>query len=283
MSGSEQAANGSGEHVVLLHGGSAGRSPWAEHAQGWDRVGRRLEASGYRCLAVDRPGHGARPAESIADLTFEAECAAVAEVISRHGGSAHVVGHAEAGIVALLLGRREMQERFGIHVMSCAVVGGYGAEPTGDAPERVVLQHPPAPLWSEASQRWAVRRLTYAGDTCGHDAADRMAAERARAASRLLAESGAAARIAGDLLRAKGEIFAYARDRGYDVPISLIWGMDDPLSEPARAVELMNLLASTSAHLELNLVDRAGHFPHRERPGEVLRLLEGFLSRRGRA
>lgn len=284
MSGSEtSAANGSGELVVLLHGGSAGRSPWAESSRSWELVSRRLAAAGYRCLAVDRPGHGTRAAESLADLTFEAECAAVAEVISQNGGSAHVVGHAEAGITALLLARRETQESFGIRLRSCAVVGGYGAEPTGDGPERVVLRHPPAPPWSTASQRWAVRRLTFAGNACGDDVGDREAAESSRAAARLIASPGASARLAGDLLRSKGEIFAYARDHGYDVPISLTWGMHDPLSEAARAVELMNLLASTRAHLELNLVDRAGHFVHRERPDELSRLLEGFLSLGGRS
>lgn len=279
MSGAELREDGRrGDLVVLMHGGSAGRSPWAETSRAWSQVGRSLEASGYRVLAADRPGHGTRSATSIEDLTYESECVALADLIAQNGGSAHLVGHAEAGTTALLMARREMQDRFGVHVRSCTVIGGYGAEPTGDAPERVVLKHPPAPRWSAPSQRWAVRRLTFSGDMADDLYDDTTAAESARTAARLVVAPGGAERLSGDLLKAKGEIFAYARDQDYDVPISLVWGMHDPLSEPARAVELMNLLATTRAHLELNLVDRAGHFVHRERPDELLRLLTGFLS-----
>lgn len=281
MSGSEEAAQAAaGEVVILLHGGAAGRSPWSETRASWNEVSARLERVGLDRVAVDRSGHGESTARTLDDLTFESDCASVAEIIRGHGGSAHLVGHAEAGITALLLARRTAQRRYGIEVRSCTVVGGFGAEPTADGPERIVLAHPPAPDWSPASQRWALRRVTYLGDALGDDCDDPVAAASARAAAELLAGPGASARIAGDLLRAKGEIFAYARDHGYDVPISLTWGMHDPLSEPARAVELMNLLATTSAHLELNLVDRAGHFAHRERPEEFVRLLEGFVNRR---
>ncbi len=285
MSGHDRGTldRGAGELVVLLHGGAAGQSPWAETGRSWEATRARLESLGYRCIAPDRPGHGASPAETIEDLGFARECAAVAEAIRQHGGAAHVVGHAESGITALLLARRSAQEELGIGVLSCTVVGGYGAEPTADGVERVVLSHPPEPRWSAPSQRWALRRLSYGGDALGDRCDDAQATRSVRTAAALLEQPGASARIAGDLLRAKGDIFAYARDHGYDVPISLTWGMHDPLSEPPRAVELMNLLATTTAHLELNLVDRAGHFAHRERPAEFHRLLEGFLSRPGRA
>lgn len=272
MSGHER------EVVVLLHGGSAGRSPWSENHATWDQTCSHLEQAGFLCVAVDRPGHGALEARVLDDMTFEAECASVAEVIRAHGGRAHLVGHAEAGVTALLLAQRTMQEKFGVAVRSCTVVGGFGAEPTGDAPERMVLASPPVPEWSSASQRWALRRLSYLGDNFGDQCDDVTATKSSLAAARILAESGAQARVASDLLRAKSEIFAYARDYGYDVPISLTWGMEDPLSEPVRALELMNLLATTRSHLELNLVDRAGHFVHREQPDEFVRLLEGFLT-----
>lgn len=262
--------------VVLLHGGAAGRSPWAESGATWSAVGERLEAAGFTCLAIDRPGHGGRVVGSWSELTFAAECEEVAEVIRRSGGTAHLVAHAEAGVTALLLAQGSVQEELGITVRSCAIVGGHGAEPMGDAPERIVLKHPPVGDWSPAEQRWAVRRLTYGGKRLD-DREDTAAAETARSSARLVAEDGAAVRLAGDLLRAKGEIFAYARDHGYGVPISLTWGADDPLSETARAVELMNLLSTGDRHLELHLVDRAGHFVHRERPEELARLLEGFL------
>lgn len=278
MSGRDR---GEGELVVLLHGAAAGQSPWAETGRSWEATRARLESLGYRCIAPDLPGHGANRAEAVEDLRFARACEAVAETIRGNGAAAHVVGHAEAGITALLLARRSAQEGLGIRVLSCTVVGGYGAEPTADGVERVVLSHPPEPRWSAPSQRWALRRLSYSGDALGDRCDDEQAIESARAAAALLEQPGAAVGIAGDLLRAKGEIFAYARDHGYDVPISLTWGMHDPLSEPPRAVELMNLLASTTAHLELNLVDRAGHFAHRERPEEFHRLLEGFLSLSG--
>ncbi|WP_336660024.1 alpha/beta fold hydrolase [Leucobacter sp. USHLN153] len=280
MSGRDlSATTGGGEVVVLLHGGSAGQSPWSDTGNTWADTAARLEGAGYTVVAPDRPGHGASPATAIDDLSFEHECSVVAEAIAAAGGRAHVVGHAEAGITALLLAQRDRQKKLGIEVLSATVVGGYGAEPTADGPERVILSDPPVEAWSAASQRWAVRRLTHAGDTAGERYDDARAGESSRAAAALLEERGNSARVAGFLLRAKSSIFAWARDRGYDVPISLTWGMEDPLSETPRAVEFMKVLASTTAHLELNLVDCAGHFVHRERADEFERLLLGFLAR----
>lgn len=264
--------------VLLVHGGAAGQSPLAETSASWRPVVAGLEARGFRVLALDRPGHGARTASSLDDLSYERDVAAAAAAIAAHGGAAHVVGHAEGGITALLLAQRDVQQRHGVTVRSCTVIGGFGAEPTADAPNRVLLADPPGEPWSPASQRWALRRLTYSGTTCGARCDDDVAAASARAAAAILAAPGARARIAGDLLKAKSQIFAYARDHAYDVPISLTFGMSDPLSEPPRAVELMKLLASTTAHLELNLVDRAGHFVQFERHDECLRILSGFLS-----
>jgi pimeloyl-ACP methyl ester carboxylesterase len=269
----------SGDWVLLLHGGTAGQSPWAESSRSWAETGAALEAQGYRVIAVDRPGHGGNAATSLDDLGYDRDVETAARAIADHEGSAHVVAHAESGITALLLARRSAQEKYGITVRSVSIVGGYGAEPTADGPNRVVLDYPPRERWSPASQRWAIRRLTYSGDAFDDRFDDRVSAKTAREAAELVAAVGAQAQLNGDLLRAKNAIFAHARDHGYDVPISLTFGMSDPLCESPRAFELMKLLASTTAHLELNLVDRAGHFVHRERPAEFQRLLTGFLAK----
>ncbi len=87
---------GSGLPVVFLHGLGMTRTGWdAQLAALCDR---------YRCVAWDMPGYGASPA--LEDFSLEAAADAAAGLITRLGGSSHVVGMSMGGMVALQLALR---------------------------------------------------------------------------------------------------------------------------------------------------------------------------------
>lgn len=59
------------------------------------------------------------------------------------------------------------------------------------------------------------------------------------------------------------------------IPVCLIWGKNDKVTPPDVAVEFHELLPNS----ELNWVDKCGHAPMMEHPGEFNQYLEKFLNR----
>ncbi|MFI6906135.1 alpha/beta fold hydrolase [Nonomuraea sp. NPDC050394] len=224
--------------VLLLHGDSV---------RVWDPISGVVAAAGHRVIAWEGTGNG-----------HPDEASSVLAALDELGVSAfHVVGHGTGALTALHLARTAPAR-----ALSCGVIAGHEAAPTGDAPAGVRLACPPAD--PRRARAWALERLSYTP----HHIDDALL-------------DAAVPPVAGcsGTLAAKDALYAHARDHGFQVPIMLIWGSHDPLSEVERGVALFDLLASTTAPLSLHVVNRAGHFVFRERPREVLRLLLPFLAR----
>ncbi len=267
---------GEGSVVVLLHGGAPGPRPYAASRHVWTPLSELL-ATHHRVLAIDRPGFGDSPAGDLEDLTYAAAERAVVRVLQELDVSeCHVVGHGEGGLLALQIARS-----MDVSVLSCTVLAGNEAAPTGDSPHPLRLSSPPVPTISRRAQAWVVERLSYTPHHIDDDFLDSLAAHASSASAEHvagLAERGER-RLRSDLLATKDRLFGYARDVGYAVPITLVWASDDPLSPIERGVALMDLLATTSAPLDLQVVNRAGHFVFRERPHDVAELLLRGFSR----
>lgn len=58
------------------------------------------------------------------------------------------------------------------------------------------------------------------------------------------------------------------------VPVCLIWGKNDTITPPMVAEEFKKLLVSS----ELHWIDKCGHAPMMEVPGEFNKILDGFLA-----
>ncbi|MBO9524125.1 MAG: alpha/beta hydrolase [Nocardioidaceae bacterium] len=265
---------GSGPVVVLLHGGTTGAAPYAASAALLDPLADLL-ATDHRVVAVDRPGCGASPAETREQLGYRHAEDVVGGLLDRLGIAAcHLVGHGEGGLLALLLAQAGSPR-----VTSCTVIAGHEAAPTGDSPSQLRLAHQPRPVASRRAQAWTLERLSYTPHHLVDGLLDTLAAQagsEAGVARTTLAEAHTGY-LRTDLLAAKDRLFGFARDTGYDVPITLVWGTHDPLSPVERGVALMDLLATTRAPLDLQVVNRVGHFPFRERPGEVAELVRSAV------
>lgn len=275
---------GAGPTVLLLHGASAGRSYWCGSSDLWGPFAEELAAR-CRVVAIDLPGAGGSDARNVDDLTYGASVQSVLGVAAAKGlQNAHVVGHGAGGLVAMILARSGTAQKTDnqLRPTTVSVLNSPECTPTGDMALDVVLLHPPAPLGSAASQLWAMGRLSFDNHHLSGLAAllDELATSPAnKAAVSIVSDRSALGKLESDLLFAKGQVFAFARDHGYDVPVQLIWGADDPISEPPFAVETMSYLATTKAELSLSFVNRAGHFAFREKPSEVAGLVTGFVHR----
>jgi len=265
--------------VVLLHGGLAGHVPWAGSADLWRPAMERLDVP--RVVAIDLPGAGGTEAADAAELTIAGLTARVAATLEALGVEVAVpVGHGEASLVALRLGR---EAPAGLTVAGVGVVAGDGAAPTSDGVPPVVLTEPPVRQHAEAQARWELTRLSWSDAHVTPELVATLAAHAdgpgRRSAAAALAAPGARERLDGDLLASKMELFAYARDHGYDTRISMVWPAEDPLLTVEHGDALFALLATTRAHLSFTVVPRAGHLVMHEDPAATARTLQPLATR----
>ncbi len=268
--------------VVFLHGGTPAVSPYVGCADHWRPL---LEAmpGDRRLVAIDLPGAGRSTlpegADGLRELLVGGTAARVAAVIDALGiGRATIVSHGEGSLAAFLLAR---QAREGLQISGVMAIAPLAVAPTGDAGANLTLLNPPQPLWTCESQRWALSRLVERIDVVTSELVD---IETAFAQGRphlqavdVLRDAPVPGSIQADRLAARAQFNAYCRETGYDVPISLVWGAVDPLLNLDVGRALFAILATTGAHLELNVVNRTGHFPALEDPAAVIRLLDPFL------
>jgi pimeloyl-ACP methyl ester carboxylesterase len=269
--------------TVLLHGGLAGHGAWEGSADLWRPVMERLEGRGGtpRVLALDLPGAGGSPVAGHEELTIAGITARVASALRALGVEVAVgVGHGEASLVALLLARSQRDD---LAVPGAMVVAALGAAPTSDGVPPLVLTEPPAGQGAAARARWALDRLSWSAAHVTPEIVATLAAHAGgsgRASARQALDApGARERLDSDLLGAKLELFAFARDTGFDVPLAIVWGAEDPLLTVDHGDALFALLATTRSHLDFNVIPRAGHLVFREEPAVLARLIAPLAAR----
>jgi pimeloyl-ACP methyl ester carboxylesterase len=268
--------------TVLLHGGLAGHAAWEGSADLWRPVlGHLADRGTPRVLALDLPGAGGTPVDAAEELTIAGITARVAATLHALDVEIAVpVGHGEASLVALLLARQPPED---MAIPGAMVVAALGAAPTSDGVPPVVLTQPPVGQGAAARARWALDRLSWSAAHVTPEIVATLAAQSdgpARASARAaLAAPGARERLDSDLLGAKLELFAFARDAGFDVPIAIVWGAEDPLLTVEHGDALFALLATTRGHLDFNVVPRAGHLVFREEPALLARLIAPLAAR----
>jgi 2-hydroxy-6-oxonona-2,4-dienedioate hydrolase len=266
---------GTGPAVVLLHGGTPGATAYSGIAEIWEPWIEDL-AKTHRVIALDMPGSGSTRIRDVTDLTVEGSTKLVASALeSLSLPGAHIVAHAESSLVALRLAREGFAKN---KILSCTLIAAHQASPTGDGLEDVTLLNPP----KMGRQGWALDRLSYGSHHVTHQLlADLEKAWNGGAhqeALRYVAQPGADGQLKTEIARAKAELHGYCRDIGYDVPVSLVWGADDPTTTITHGHELMRFLSTTRAHLSFHIMNRVGHFPFREAPNELTRLVRPLLT-----
>lgn len=272
--------SGTGEAaILLLHGGVPGATPYAACADLWRPLVAALADQDVRIIAPDLPGAGATVPADASALTVAAQADLVAELAARLGvRRAAVVTHADADLVGLLLARRPHTP-----LTSLTLISPTGALPTGDMAENLTLLHPPPPMWSTASQRWALQRLSCRPEHATPELLARLAEHAAGAAHatalRWQADFATAADVRADRITAANAVYGYARDRGFSVPLTLLAGAADPLVDLDRVAVLLDILSTTRAELDLRILGDCGHFPFREHPQKVADVVRASAQR----
>lgn len=250
--------NGAGQAVpaLLLHGFAGDLLTW--------QFALAALAGSRRVIAVDLPGHGQSTLDVGTGVIDDLAAWVLAFMDSQTMGRAHLVGHSMGGAISLAVAAMAPER-----VASLSLVATAGLGPDFD--------------------------LDYLLDLVGLPDGDPDAATML--ALRLFAPESViglrmAPRVGGliaDLLRdperraALGRIvehsFVPARQSpppppdwsAFGMPVQLLWGCMDSII-PVPGADLL------SPATPLHLFDKAGHMPHNEMPGPVVRCLADFMA-----
>jgi pimeloyl-ACP methyl ester carboxylesterase len=264
--------------VVFLHGGAPGSAPYTPSADAWLPLLSALRL-GCRIVAIDLPGAGATRAAP-EELLVDGTAARVGEILTVLGvESAVLVPHGVASLAAFSLARAAVPAP---RISGVCAIAPLGAAPTGDAASNITLLHPPRPAWTAECQRWALGRLCHRAAALSPSVVDAMAEAAQGTAHReavaFAGEDGFQNRRTADLIASRAAFNGYCRDVGYETPMSLVWGSDDPLLSREVGQALFGILSTTRAHSEFSIVNRTGHFVFLDDPVTVARLVERFVA-----
>lgn len=242
-----------GRRVVLVHG-------FTQTLRSWDEVAAALVSRGRQVVRVDLPGHGG---SSEVRLGFDEAAVAVGDA----GGSAAYVGYSLGGrlCLRLALDRPDLVSALVLIGASPGLADGEERAARRQADE--VLAGEIEALGTEAFlDRWLAQPL-FAG--LRPPAAD-LAARRANRADAL----AAALRLLGVGVQQP----VWDRLAELTVPTLVLAGEDD-----ARFAALGRRMAAAMGQAaRAATVGGAGHAAHLQRPGEVVELVDGFLSEHDR-
>lgn len=264
---------GEGSPIVLIHGGEIGSGT----ADTWDRL-IPLLAPRHRVVALDRlgAGHTDNP-KSDDSFRMSSVVAHVAALLAQLGiESATIVGQSRGAFVGSRLAKDYpyLVERLVI-INSASISVRFPVEPvpgtltyktyyqdfTGDADHdarimSVTTEHM-TPEWVAARQAIADLPKTRAAQVTFRELWDDIFAEF-------------------EVL--KNDVLKWFTRGGHTKPTLIIWGIGDPTTTARDGLDLFEILAPHVEQLQLHMINRSGHWPHREYPQDVAQQVEAFIA-----
>ncbi len=269
---------GSGETVVLFHGGNFGSNEAADCSLDWNLNFDAL-AKWFHVVAVDKLGQGMTDnPKSDEDYTMAAVVRhALATLETLKLGNVHLVGHSRGGyLVARMTLERADLVKSVIPVDTNTLAPGVGRN-------EIVHANAPEPRLSRESQRWVYERYSYAYDHITDDLIDDCVAiahqpKYLEAVDKMEVQGLKANVFLAQHARQKEQTLGWIRDRGFQRPTLLVWGYNDPTATLDQGMRLMELMAGSERRTQMHIINEAGHFSYREHPPEFNEVLRGFIA-----
>ncbi|MCY4489303.1 MAG: alpha/beta hydrolase [Deltaproteobacteria bacterium] len=273
---------GSGENLVLIHGGVFGSNDAADCSLDWGLNFDAL-AQWFHVYAMDKLGQGLtdNPPGDDAYTMAATVRHAIGFLEALKLGAVHVVGHSRGAYVAA----RMTLERPDL-VRSCIPVDTNTLAP-GMGRNHIVFADTPEPRLTRESQRWVIERYSYSGAHITEDWLDSMTEiaqlpKYQETVDRMVTRGLRKSLFLTKHSLQKEETLGWIRDRGLQRPTLLVWGYNDPTATLAQGLRLFELLAMRERRSQMHIINRAGHFSYREHPREFNEVLRGFITSQGR-
>ena len=269
---------GTGETIVLFHGGNFGSTGSADAIDDW---GGTLDdiAKWGRVVAIDKLGQGytGNPKRND-DYTMAAVVNHAYQTLrTLNIESAHLVGHSRGGYLncRLTVDHPEIAK-------SCVIVSSNTCAPGTGSNEKVFVNQPTPSLTAE-SQRWVLERYSYSVDCVTEEwvnALTTIAQQKtyAEAVDKMTQDGYLWTKFLPGLLTDKEEMFRILQTRGIQRPVMQIWGYNDPTVSHSQAYELYRILAEKERRARWQTLNEAGHFCYREQRKRFNEVLRSFIT-----
>jgi 4,5:9,10-diseco-3-hydroxy-5,9,17-trioxoandrosta-1(10),2-diene-4-oate hydrolase len=255
---------GTGEPVVLLHGGGPGASAWSNFGSTLPVFAKR-----FRTLLVDQPGFGQSDKPEITSQYFTFAADALRNLLDERGiERAHLVGNSLGGGTAVRFALRHPDRAGRLVLMAPGGLnlGVFSPDPTEGIKRLYQFSAPPGP--SKEKLAAFLRTLVYDQSLV----TDELVAERFATASdpdtlRAMASMGASFAAFAE----EGMLWREAhrlRQR-----VLLVWGREDRVNPLDGALVALKVIPRAQLHV----FGRCGHWAQLEKFGEFNRLTMDFL------
>jgi len=254
---------GTGEPVVLFHGGNAGSWLDVTDCLCWDMTLPPLSTQ-VNCVAVDRLGQGFTDnPKTDGDYTMHASVQHAASFLRKLGkGPYHLVGHSRGGylVCRLALEYPELAK-------TCVIISSGTLSP-GPLRNPIWLGKPPRPVKTRESMRWVLQRYSYSPRIVTEAWLDECVAvaesEREQIVTRKMVEGLDKSLYAPELRRQRLETQRWILERGLPCPTLVVWGVNDRTADFENGKILVEMLMRKQPKTEVRLFNQAGHFVYRE-------------------
>ena len=189
-------------------------------------------------------------------------------------GPTHVVGHSRGGLIAARLAQRRPDL-----VKSLTIVDSNSLAPPDPVTPEDFYANLDAQLPNGYQTMHDVSLEPIAQSYSPHHVTDafcrRLSALRAPAQDTRGAASHARSQgraLEPDVDRAREEALNEIAERGFAVPVGVIWGFNDPSAPPLLGLKLLERLAQRTPRATLHIMARAGHYSFRSSPASSPRL-----------
>jgi pimeloyl-ACP methyl ester carboxylesterase len=257
---------GRGEPLILLHGFGETHETWAKLAPA---LARR-----YRVISIDLKGAGFSDKPDDGRYRVADQAAIIEELADElRLSKVTLIGHSLGGGVVLMTALQwQAQGRHRLKQLVLIDSAGISDKP----PHLISLLRWPlfGPLMLHLANPTILVRQILAGN---YDDPRLVEPRLVEAYARSLQSPGGREALIMTARQVIPDHFAelIARYRTLDVPVLILWCRHDRILPFSDAGKFRDALPRA----EVYLLDRCGHSPQEERPGETLRVLEPFLSR----
>ena len=264
---------GSGETVVLFHGGNFGSHHGADCAADWNLNFDGL-ARECRVVAVDKIGQGYTDnPETDDDYTM-------ARVVSHALGfldaldlhDCHIVGHSRGAYLTCRM-TLENPARIKSNIMVDTNTLG-----PGQGRNHIAFADTPKPYLSRESQRWVMENYSWNPKIVTEDWLDELmrvaALPKYLESVRKMLDEGLLDRVFVPRLgREKRDTFDRLMGTGTQRPNLIVWGLNDPTATIDQGFGLYEIMVHKEPRTEMHVFNHAGHFSYREHPEAFNRLI----------
>ena len=268
---------GSGETVVLFHGGNFGSHHGADCAADWNLNFDGL-AEECRVVAVDKIGQGYTDnPETDDDYTMARVVRHALGVLDALDlDDCHIVGHSRGAYLTCRM-TLENPARIKSNIMVDTNTLG-----PGQGRNHIAFADTPKPYLSRESQRWVLENYSWNPKIVTEDWLDELmrvaALPKYLESVRKMLDEGVNERVfVPTLARQKGDTFDRLMRAGTERPNLIVWGLNDPTATVDQGFGLYEIMVHREPRTEMHVFNHAGHFSYREHPEAFNRLLLDYV------